>query len=185
MQTEDVRGNLVFRINLLDSTKTSTSGRQYHLEGAPGLAGDPRVDPVLAMAMYLMLRGDAKGFLFCPFKMLPCGAWEMSAHTRLKDSAFLESMRRALDEAGVDSYRFLGTHSCKRGGAQLYRLLGVADAEIKARGGWHTMSAYWAYVQASNRLERRFTDTSPAAALADVIINGGEVPECVHKSIDL
>jgi len=85
----------------------------------------------------------------------------------------------------VDSNKFLGTHSRKRGGVQLYRLIGVADAEIKKRGGWHTMAAYWAYFQASNRLEKRFTYTSPAAALADVIVNGGEVPECVHRSLEM
>jgi len=49
----------VFRINILDGTKTSTSGRRYYFEGGPGLVGDPRVDPVLALAMYLMVRGDA------------------------------------------------------------------------------------------------------------------------------
>jgi len=142
------------------------------------------MDPVMTMTMYLMLRGEAYGLLFCPFKMLHCGVWEMSAHIRLKDNAFLESMRRVLDEAGVDSYRFLGTHSCKRGGAQLYCLQGVADAEIKARSGWHTTSANWANVQASSRLEWQCTYTSPAAALTDVIINGGEVPKCVRESID-
>ena len=180
-----MRGNLVFRINVLDGTKTTTSGRRYYLEGGPGLVGDPRVDPVLALAMYLMVRGEADGFLFCPFNALPSVGWEMSVHIKLKDNIFVESLRHSLDESGVDSYKFLGTHSCKRGGVQLYRLLGVADAEIKERGGWHTMAAYWAYVQASNRLEKRFTYTSPAAALADVIVNGGEVPECVHRSLEM
>jgi len=61
----------------------------------------------------------------------------------------------------------------------------VADTEIKERDGWHAMAAHWAYVQASNRLEKRFTYTSPAAALADVIVNGGEVPECVHRSLQM
>jgi len=141
------------------------------------------VDPVLALAMYLMVHGDADGFLFCPFNALPSVGWEMSVHIKLKD--FVESLRHSLDEAGVHSYKFLGTHSCKRGGVQLYRLLGVADAEIKERGGWHKMAAYWAYVQESNRLEKRFTYMSPAAALADVIFNGGEVPECVHRSLEM
>jgi len=147
--------------------------------------GDPRVDPVLALAMSLMVRGDADGFLFCPFNTLPSVGWEMSVHIKLKDNVFVESLRYLLDEAGLDSYKFLGTHSCKSGGVQLYRLLGVANVEIKERGGWHTMAAYWACVQASNRLEKRFTYTSPAAALADVIVNGGEVPECVHRSLEM
>jgi len=175
----------VFRINILDGTKTSTSGRRYYLEGGPGLVGDPRVDPVLTLAMYLMVRGDADGFLFCPVHALLSVGWEMSVHSKLKDNVFVESLRHSLYEAGVDSYKFLGTHSCKRGGVQLYRLLGVADTEIMEHGGWHTMAAYWAYVQASHRLEKRFTYTSPAAALADVIVNGGELPECVHRSLEM
>jgi len=180
-----VRGDLVFRINILDGTKTSTSGRRYYLEGGPGLLGDPRVDPALALARYLMVRGDADCFLFCPFYALPSVGWEMSVHIKLKDNVFVESLRHSFDEAGVDSYKFLRTHSCKRGGVQLYHFLGVADTKIKERGGWHTMAAYWAYVQASHRLEKLFTYTSPAAALADVIVNGGEVPECVHRSLEM
>jgi len=135
--------------------------------------------------MYLMVRGDADGFLFCPFHALPSVGWEISVPIKLKDNISVESLRHSLDEAGVDSYKFMGTHSCKRGCVQLYRLLGLADTEIKERGGLHTMAAYWAYVQASNRLEKRFTYTSPAAALADVIVNGGEVPECVHRSLEM
>jgi len=135
--------------------------------------------------MYLMVRGDADGFLFCPVHALLSVGWEMSVHSKLKDNVFVESLRHSLYEAGVDSYKFLGTHSCKRGGVQLYRLLGVADTEIMEHGGWHTMAAYWAYVQASHRLEKRFTYTSPAAALADVIVNGGELPECVHRSLEM
>jgi len=163
----------VFRINILDGTKTSTSGRRYDLEDGPGCMGNPRVDRVLALAMYPMVRGDADGFLICPFNALPFVGWEMSVHIKATDNTFVEPLRHSLDEAGAGSYKLLGTHSCKRGGVQLYRLLGVADAEIKERGGWHTMAAYWAYVEASNRLEKRFTYTSPAASLADVIVDGG------------
>jgi len=38
------------------------------------------------------------------------------------------------------------------------------------------MAAYWAYVQASNRLEKRFTSSSPVAALIDIILRGGAEP---------
>jgi len=38
------------------------------------------------------------------------------------------------------------------------------------------MAAYWAYVQASNRLEKRFMSCSPVAALIDVILRSGAEP---------
>jgi len=62
--TEDLFGRLSFRINLLDKTKTSSSGKRHYLEGAQGLTGDPRIDPVLALGMYLLVRVEDDGFLF-------------------------------------------------------------------------------------------------------------------------
>jgi len=109
----------------------------------------------------------------------------MDPVTPLRDGAFLNDVRDAFDEAGVDSYRFLGTHSFKRGGMQLYRLIGVPDQEIKERGHWKTISAYFAYVQASNQLKKRFTYTTPQAALADVIAQGGEVTAAVLEELGL
>lgn len=183
--TEDVFGNPMFRINILQGTKNSLTGHRYYLEGGPGLAGDPRVDPVLALAMYLLKRGELAGPLFVNFKNVGRDAYEMDPRTPLKDGAFLNDLRDAFDEAGVDSYRFLGTHSFKRGGVQLYRLLGVPDQEIKERGHWQTFSAYFAYVQASNRLEKRYTYTTAQAALADVISQGGEVTAGVLEELGI
>jgi len=183
--TEDLFGRLSFRIDLLDKTKTSSSGQRHYLEGAQGLTGDPRIDPVLALGMYLLVRGEDDGFLFVRYNETSAGTWEHDVRLPLKDAKFLDDLRAAFDEAGVDAYRFLGTHSFKRGGVQLYRLLGVPDDEIKSRGNWSSFSAYTAYVQASNRLEKRFCSASPQAALADIIVRGGEVPECVLVEVGL
>jgi len=183
--TEDMFGNPVFRINILQSTKNSTSGHRYYLEGGPGLVGDPGVDPVLALAMYSLKRGERSGPLFVNFKEVAGDAFEMDPVTPLKDSAFLSDILDAFDEAGVDSYTFLGTHSFKRGGAQLYLFFGVPDQEIKERGHWQTFSAYFAYVQASNRLEKRITYATAQAALADVISQGGEVSASVLDELGL
>jgi len=109
----------------------------------------------------------------------------MDPVTPLKDGTFLNDVRDAFDESGVDSYRFLGTHSFKRGGVQLYRLLGVPDQEIKERRHWQTFAAYFAYVQASNRLEKRFTYTTAQAALADVTAQGGEVTAAALEELGL
>lgn len=52
-----------FKIDLTEGTKNSTTRHRYYLEGAPGLVGEPRVDPVLSLATYLLVRGDADGYL--------------------------------------------------------------------------------------------------------------------------
>ena len=75
--------------------------------------------------------------------------------------------------AGVDSAEWICTHSFKRGEVQLLRQLGLDDCAIMERGRWSTTAAYWAYVQASNRLEKRFVSCSPVVALIDVILRGG------------
>ena len=183
--TEDLFGRLAFRINIQGKTKTSVTGSRHYLKGAPGLRGDARVDPVLGLAMFLLKRGDDDGYLFLDFQQAKAGSWVYDVTKQMKDAKFLEELREALDEAGVDSHRFLGTHPFKRGGVQLYRLLGVPDQKIKELGNWSTYSAYFAYVETSNRLEKRFTSTSPQAALADIIVRGGEVPECIVGDLDV
>jgi len=147
--------------------------------------GNPLVDPVLALALYLLKRGECPGPLFVNFKEVSQNTFEMDPVTSLKDGTFLNDVRDAFHEAGVDSYRFLGTRSFKRGGVQLYRLLGVPDQEIKERGHWQTFAAYFAYVQASNRLETRFTYTTAPAALADVIAQCGEVTAAALEELGL
>jgi len=67
---------------------------------------------------------------------------------------------------------------------QLYKQLGVPDAEIKTRGFWRTDSAFYSYLQAHNRLEKHFTYTFPLAALVDVINVGYKVDYDVIKSFD-
>ena len=96
--------------------------------------GDPRGDLVLAIALYVLKRGECRGPLFLNFKEVSQNTFEMNRVTPLKDGTFLNDVRDAFDEAGVDSYRFLGTHSFKRGGVQLYCLLGAPDQKIKERG---------------------------------------------------
>jgi len=81
------------------------------MERGPGLAGDLRVDPDLARAMYLLKRGKLAGPLFVNFKNVGRDAYEMSPRTPLKDGAFLNDLRDAFDGAGVDSNQFFGTHS--------------------------------------------------------------------------
>jgi len=89
---------------------------------------------VLALALYLLKRGQYCGPLFVNFKEVSHNTFEMDPVTPLKDGSLLNDVRDAFDEAGVDSYPFLGTHSLKRGGVQLYHLLGVLNQGIRERG---------------------------------------------------
>jgi len=125
--TEDLFGRLAFRINIQGKTKSSVTGSRHYLEGAPGLTGDPRVDPVLGLAMFLLKRGDDDGYLLLDFQQAKAGSWEYDVTKQMKDAKFLEELREAFYKAGVDSYRFLTTHSFKLGGVQLYRLVDVPD----------------------------------------------------------
>ena len=176
-------GRMAFELDIMERVKSSTSGRQYFLESPPGIGGDPRLDPVLALAVYLLVRGETDGPLFVHFEEMSKGRHQRNVTKPLTDSVFLSGLREALDEAGEDAYKFIGTHSFKRGGVQLYKQLGVPDAEIKTRGFWRTDSAYYSYLQAHNRLEKRFTYTSPLAALVDVINVGYKVDYDVIKSL--
>jgi len=72
---EDLFGRLSFRINRLDRTKTSASGQRHYLEGAQGLTGDPRIVPILALGVYLFVRGDGDSFLSVRYKETTSGTW--------------------------------------------------------------------------------------------------------------
>ena len=162
--SRDALDNLTFLVDIREKTKNGLHGQRYRLESWPGVAGDPRVDPVLLMGAYLLLRGERKGYLFFSFTKDRNGHLFLDESKWLDAKAILSRFRRSLTVAGVDSAEWIGTHFFKRGGVQLLRQLGVDDCAIMARGRWGTMTAYWAYVQASNRLEKRFTPSSPVAA---------------------
>lgn len=54
----------------------------------------------------------------------------------------------------------MATHSGKRTGVQLYGALGMTDAWIQDKGGWHSASAYVNYKVLCNRFEMRFPFSS-------------------------
>lgn len=175
-RSRDQLGNLTFVVDIREKTKGKVRGQRYRLESWPGFGGDPRVDPVLSLGTYLLVRGEEPGFLFAAMKRERSGNLFMDVSKRLDADAFLGRFRTDLCEAGVDAAEWIGTHSFKRGGVQLLRQLGVDDCTIKARGRWVTMAAYWAYVSDNNRPEKRFTYVSPVAALVDAIAQGGAAP---------
>ncbi|KAK1870384.1 hypothetical protein I4F81_012846 [Pyropia yezoensis] len=175
-RSRDQLGSLTFVVDIREKTEGKVRGQRYRLESWPGLGGDPRVDPVLSLGTYLLVRGEEPGFLFAAMRRERSGNLFMDVSKRMDADAFLCRFRTDLCEAGVDAAEWIGTHSFKRGGVQLLRQLGVDDCTIKARGRWVTMAAYWAYVSDNNRQEKRFAYVSPVAALVDAIAQGGAAP---------
>ena len=132
--SRDALGNLAILVDIREKAKNGLHGQRYRLESWPGVAGDPRVDPVLLMGAYLLLRGERKGYLFCSFTKDRNGHIFVDESKRLDAKALLSRSRSNLTVAGVDSAEWIGTHSFKRGGVQLLRQLGVEDCAIMARG---------------------------------------------------
>lgn len=140
-RSTDLLGDLAFKINLYDRRKACEGSYKYYLQGAPGVAGDPRVDPVLALGTYLLVWGEGSGYLFCPFNAADGGRFEMRPDVPMNDGAFLDALRLSFQEAGVDTCRFFRTHSFKKGGVPLLKSLGVPDSEINDRGFWESDAA--------------------------------------------
>lgn len=136
------------------------------------MAGDPRVDPILALGTYLLVRCEGSGYMFCPCKAADAGRVEMRSDVQMNNGVFLDALRVSFLEAGVDSYRFFGTHSFKRGFLQLFKSLGVPDAEIMDRGFWESDTALYAYLPTADRLEARHKYCSPYAVIADLAASG-------------
>eukprot|EP00170_Pyropia_yezoensis_P001594 contig_6926_g1598 len=101
VRTADLFGNMNFKVHLKDPKKTSREGHLYFIEGDIGVAGDSRVDPVLAVALYCLVRGEEDGYLFCRFAPTCSGAFEIRADVRSTNKDFLEELWSSVDDAGV------------------------------------------------------------------------------------
>eukprot|EP00170_Pyropia_yezoensis_P004348 contig_17774_g4361 len=172
-RSRDPLGSLTFMVDIREITKNSLHGHRYRLESWPGIAGDPRVDPVLILGAHLLVRGEKPGYLFGASHRDRRGNLFMNAEKKMDADALMKRFRADLTAAGVDLADWMGTHSFKRGGVQLLKQLGVDDAAIKEHGRWSTMAAYFAYLAVCNRLEKRRMYASPMAALVDVFQQGG------------
>lgn len=175
-RSRDALGNLTFVVDIREITKNSVRGQRYRLESLPGMAGDPRVDPILCLAAYLLLRGEKPGYLFGAFSRDRCGNLFMDETRKMDPDVYMKRLRNILSLVGIDSADWVGTHSFKRGGVQLFKQLGVDDAAIMERGRWSTMAACMAYLAVCNRLEKRFVYSTPMAALVDVVQQGAAAP---------
>lgn len=101
VRTADLFGNINFKVHLKDHEKTSREGHLYFIEGDIGVAGDSRVDPVLAVALYCLVRGEKDGCLFCRLAPTCSGAFEIRADVRSTNKDFLEQLWSSVDDAGV------------------------------------------------------------------------------------
>lgn len=175
-RSRDSLGCLSFVVDARGISKYSVRGQRYRLESWPGMAGDPRVDPVLCLGTYLLLRGEKHGYLFGATHRDRRAVLFMDETKKMDADTVLRRFRENLCQAVVDSAEWMGTHSFKRDGLQLLKQLGVDDATIQERGRRSTMAAYIVYLAFCNRLEKRFVYSSPMAAIVDFVQHGGARP---------
>lgn len=94
--------------------------------------------PIIAMPKYLSVRGFDAGPLF-----------RFDNGTPLTRPVFVERVRLALQQAGVDPTRFAG-HSFRIGAATTAAAHGVSDATIQLLGRWRSDS-YIRYVRPAHQ----------------------------------
>lgn len=121
-----------------------------------------RLDPVLAFATWMRLRGGAPGPLFCMMK-------DVGGHTRLYETEELEpgclvsAMRRLYKPCGVLDAEQLATHTAKRSGVQFYEAIHQTPAWIMEKGGWADASSFIRYRSLCNRPEQRYAYSHTAS----------------------
>jgi len=59
--SRDAPNNLTFLVDIRENTKNGLRWQRFRLESWRGVVGDPRVDPLLLIRAYLLLRGDQDG----------------------------------------------------------------------------------------------------------------------------
>lgn len=134
--------------------KNSIKYRKYSLRRWPGekLSTSALMDPMLALSAWLLVRGDAQGFLFCsivgesPKSLKYCTPWSKKH--------FESFMARRFVSLGIGQSiaRTYTGHSGKRGGVQLLRFLGCKDIFIMNWFGMTGSGAYLRYTEAFNDL---------------------------------
>ena len=65
--SRDALNNLTFPVDIRENAKNGLRWQRFRLESWRGVAGDPRVNPVLLMGAYLLLRGEQDGYHLCSF----------------------------------------------------------------------------------------------------------------------
>ena len=96
---------------------------------------DNNLCPVAAVVAYLALRHKLGAGPFFKFQ----------SGTALTRASFVDRVRKALKEAGMDADKFSG-HSFRIGAASTAAARGVEDSLIKTLGRWES-SAYLLYIQ--------------------------------------
>ena len=83
---------------------------------------------VKAMLQYLVVRGTQRGSLFC-----------FQDGRLLTRQRFVEEMRKALQQAGIDQSKYCG-HSFRIGAATTAAARGKEDSVIKTLGRWRSLA---------------------------------------------
>ncbi|KAK1865613.1 hypothetical protein I4F81_008142 [Pyropia yezoensis] len=151
------------KFSIDEPTMANLAQSSYDLMPRPTtLRLDPRLNPVLAFACWMRLRGGASGFIFPAFKVTS-GKMQVYPTQPAGTSVFTALLRRLHGPCGVLDAGELATHTAKRSGCQLYKALGQADVWLMIEGGWTNPSSFMRYTALCNRKEQRFSYHRPGS----------------------
>lgn len=152
-------GHLTFSIPA--ATKNTFKKSVYHLTPWPTSFGlDPRMDPLLALAAWMRIRGGAPGYIFCAWKNVQ-GRLVLYEMERLQPARLTASLRSFYSTCGVLDAAELATHTPKRSGVQLFEALEQRLVWIMDKGGWTDPASFLRYRSLCNKPEQRYAHSEP------------------------
>lgn len=124
------------------------------------------------LRLWLSVRGTQDGYLFPAYRRNESGRqngtqnfiMEYVPEERWKYPKFRDFLKDSLFRLGCSNASFIGTHSLRRGGTQLFLLLGVSLYSVRQRGFWATYQRMETYMASNNRRELE-GDLLPAPTL--------------------
>lgn len=113
-----------------------------------------RLDPVLAFATWMRLRGGQPGYIFCDVKEV-AGRLRLYHAVPMSPLSLVAALRRLYAPCGVLDPEELATHTPKRSGVQLYEAIHQTHSWIMEKGGWADAASFMRYRALCNRTEQR------------------------------
>lgn len=142
---------------ITERSKNHTETKEYQARAWPGeLAKAAGMDPFLAVLLWIDVRGDHSGPLFCEVIGDDIGQYLNFGKSWPVDRYCHHLRKRAMDAGWSErDANCITGHSGKRGCVQLYRLLGVSDTEIMELCMMASLQAYMRYCELSEASSRR------------------------------
>ena len=158
------------QFSILEGVKNDSKTRHYAIRNWPGkkLSECAIMDANLALAAWVLRRGDAPGYLFCSVSNL--SQLRIDHEVALPRNQFIRFLHSRLESIGVPPAHIQSYtgHSIKRGGVQLLRALGVTDATIMK---WFGMSGEGSYIRYTEICNQSNFKEVPGFSSSDGMVN--------------